>query len=83
MRQFSIKNEKAAKLLDQVTAVTGEGKTEAVISALELYRERLLVSPDVEAAVLAIRRKVHAAIGREQLGKAPSKTEIEAELGMP
>lgn len=83
MRQFSVKNDKAAELLDQVTSVTGEGKTEAVIRALELYLAKLMASPEVESALDAIRRKVHPKIRREHLGKAPSKNEIETELGMP
>ncbi|MEX2535885.1 MAG: type II toxin-antitoxin system VapB family antitoxin [Trueperaceae bacterium] len=83
MRQFSVKNDTAAELLEQVTAFTGQGKTEAIIHALELYREKLMASAEVEAALGTIRQKVHASIKPEYMGRAPSKAEIETELGMP
>lgn len=42
MGQLSIKNERAADLLERITRLTGQGKTEAVIQALELYQTKLL-----------------------------------------
>jgi hypothetical protein len=83
MRQFSIKNERAADLLDRITRFTGEGKTEAVIRALELYEGSLMQSPDVAARIESIRHAVHGQVRPEYRGKAPGKSEIEAELGMP
>jgi hypothetical protein len=83
MKQFSIKNDAAGNLLEQVTAITGEGKTEAVIHALELYRDKLMVGPDVVGALDSLRRNVHDVIKPENLGEQPSKAEIEKDLGMP
>ncbi len=83
MRQFSIKSEKAAALLDAVTRLTGEGKTEAVIRALELYQASLLGNRETEAVIRSLRENVHAHLKPEHLGHAPSKEEIEAELDMP
>lgn len=83
MPQFSIKNARASELLDEVTRISGEGKTEAVIHALERYRADLLAQRDVADVLASIRKRVHARIDPRYLGAAPSKEEIEAELGMP
>lgn len=83
MRQFSIKNEQAADLLEQIISFTGEGKTEAVIHALELYQSNLLGNRDAAATIAAIRQHVHPHIAPEYKGRVPSKAELEAELGMP
>lgn len=42
MRSFSIEDKHAAELLDRITALTGQGKTEVVVRALELYQTSLL-----------------------------------------
>jgi hypothetical protein len=83
MRQFSIKNDQAVDLLERITQLTGEGKTEAVIKALELYETRLTQDHEANAAVSAIKNKIHPHLPKRYRGKAPSKAEIEAELGMP
>ena len=83
MRQFSIKNERAATLLEQVTRLTGEGKTEAVIHALEVYQAELLGKREAQAVVSSISQGVHPYVLPEYRGKVPSKTELEDELGMP
>jgi hypothetical protein len=83
MRQFSIKNDEAARLLEQVTTVTGEGKTEAIIHALELYRDKLTSGPELAARLDSLRRNVHGAIKQKYLGRAPTRAEIETELGLP
>jgi hypothetical protein len=83
MRQISIKNDRAAGLLEQITRLTGQGKTEAVIQALELYRAKVLADRETQAVIASIKKNVHAHVIPENKGKAPSKTEIEAELGMP
>lgn len=83
MRQFSIKNVQAAELLDKITELTGQGKTEVVIRALELYQTSLLAGREAEAIVRSIHEGVHPYLKPEYRGKAPSKEEIEAELGMP
>ena len=83
MRQFSIKNDRAAELLDKITSLTGQGKTETVIRALSLYESSLLADPGVESAIRSIRERIHPYLKPEYRGKVPSKEELEAELGMP
>ena len=83
MRQFSIKNDRAAALLEQITRLTGEGKTEAVVRALELYRTKLLGRHDAAAVVDSIREGVHPQVLPAYRGRAPGKAEIEDELGLP
>lgn len=83
MRQFSIKNSQAAELLDKITRLTGQGKTETVIRALELYQASLLADRNTEAVIQAIHEGVHSQLKPEYRGRAPSKEDIEAELGMP
>lgn len=82
MRQFSIKNDRAATLLEQVTRLTGEGKTEAVIHALEVYQAKLLDKHEAEAVITSIRQGVHPYILPEHR-KVPDKAALEDELGMP
>ncbi|MCA9837410.1 MAG: hypothetical protein KC422_10850 [Trueperaceae bacterium] len=48
MKQFSIKNDQASELLDKPTKLTGQGKTETVIKALELYESSLSKRKDIE-----------------------------------
>jgi hypothetical protein len=83
MRQISIKNDQAADLLEQITRLTGQGKTEAIIQALELYQAKLLADRETKAVIASIKEHVHPHVMPEYKGKAPSKTEIEADLGMP
>ncbi|MDQ3458158.1 MAG: type II toxin-antitoxin system VapB family antitoxin [Deinococcota bacterium] len=83
MRQFSIKNARAGLLLEQITRLTGEGKTEAVVHALELYQSKLLGKREAEAVINSIRQAVHPYVLPAYRGKAPDKSEIEDELGMP
>lgn len=80
MRQINIKNKTASDLLDRITGSTGQGETEAIISALELYDRQLRGQSEVEAQIDWIRNNVHPAVKPEFLGKAPSKAEIEEEL---
>lgn len=82
MRQINIKNAAAADLLDRVVATTGQGKTDAVIQALELYLKSLEASKRAEAAIALVREQLHPAIGPEHLGKTPGKGEQEELLGM-
>lgn len=82
MRQINIKNDTAAELLDDVLKVTGQGKTEAVITALELYLKSLEASKRAEAAIALVNQRLHPVIDPEYLGGAPSKAEQEELLGM-
>lgn len=83
MRQFSIKNDRAADLLEQITRLTGEGKTEAVVRALELYQAMLLGKREAEAVIASIKQAVHPYVLPAYRGKVPTKREIEDKLGMP
>ena len=83
MKQFSIKNDHAVELLERITMLTGEGKTEAVVHALERYRDELLDTAGVEDVIDSIRTAVHPHLAPEHRGRAPGKAEIEAELEMP
>lgn len=83
MRQFSIKNDRAAALLERITHLTGEGKTEAVVHALELYQEKLLGEREAEAVIASISQSVHPGVLPAYRGRTPCKAEIEDELGMP
>lgn len=83
MAGFNIKNPKAEALLEDVVRLTGEGKTEAVIRALERYRAELLAERRSAEVIASIRGRVHTGIAPEHLGAAPSEETIEADLGMP
>lgn len=83
MKQISIKNQCAAELLEQVSRLTGQGKTETIIHALELYRAKLLADREIAAVVASIKEHIHPHIRTEYRGKRPTEAEIEADLGMP
>lgn len=83
MQQFSIKNDQASKLLDKLTKLTGQGKTETIIKALELYESSLLKRRTTAEKIEHINQHIHPFIKEEYRGKAPTKEEIEEELGMP
>jgi len=82
MRQINIKNEHAAELLDQAMMMTGKGKTEIAIEALEWYIKSLEADKSAEAAIRLIKEKIHPYILPEYRGKSPSKEEQEELLGM-
>ncbi|MDQ3458842.1 MAG: type II toxin-antitoxin system VapB family antitoxin [Deinococcota bacterium] len=82
MRQINIKNDRAAKLLDDIVKATGQGKTEAVISALGLYLKSLGASKRAEVATELARERLHPTIDPKALGRVPSKKEQEELLGM-
>ncbi len=82
MKQISIKNERAADLLERVVLVTNESKTDAVTHALELYLKSLEASKRADAAIAFVREKIHPNLEPGQLGRAPSKKEQEELLGM-
>ena len=82
MQQFSIKNDHAVNLLNDLTKRTGKGKTELVIEALESYRESL-GNKELCRLVEFVEKEMHTMFKPEDLGKAPTKEEIEEMLGMP
>ena len=83
MQQFSIKNDHAVELLNDLTKRTGKGKTELVIEALESYRRSLGEDKELDSLIEFTKRRIHTMFPPSSLGKAPSKEEIEEMLGMP
>lgn len=80
MRQTSIKSDRVAGLLEEITARTGETKVEAVTRALE-HRLRALPEESAEGRTLDwLRTSVWSSLG-EDYGRAPTKEEQEDLLG--
>ncbi len=81
----NIKNERVERLLDEVTALTGESKTEAVRRALEERRDRLARSgTDIHPADRLRRllvREVWPTIPAQVRGTRLTKAEEERILG--
>ena len=81
----NIKNERVERLINEVAALTGESKTEAVRKALEERRDRLARAPlDATPAVRVRRvleREVWPSIPARELGRRLTKAEEEAILG--
>lgn len=82
MKQISIKNERAADLLERVIHITDESKTDAVTRALALYLKSLEASKRADAAIAYVKERIHPNLEPGQLGRAPSKKEQEELLGM-
>lgn len=82
---LTIKNPRVDKLLDEVTRITGESKTEAVRKALEERRQRLAyrTAPTCDVADLLnfLEDEIWPQIPSELLGTRLSKAEEEAILG--
>lgn len=83
---LNIKNEEVEKLVDEVSRATGETKTEAVRKALLERKRRLsfrLGRRDRREEIFRfLEREIWSRIPQEQLGKAPTKEEVEEILGM-
>ena len=81
----NIKNERVERLLDQVAALTGETKTEAIRRALEERRDRLTRYPAQATPGDRLRRvlerEIWPTIPAQQLGRRLTKAEEEAILG--
>lgn len=82
---LSIKNPDVDRLIDEITAVTGESKTEAVRRALLERRARLRerVTPEARRRQILrfLEREVWSVVPADQLGRAPDRAEREAILG--
>jgi antitoxin VapB len=82
---LNIKNPEVERLVDEVVAVTGESKTEAIRQALTERRARLRarVSPEARKRLLRdfLEREVWSRVPEAQRGRAPGKAEREAILG--
>jgi antitoxin VapB len=81
----NIKNERVERLLDEVAALTGESKTEAIRRALEERRDRLArFAADAHPADrlrLFLEREIWPSIPPHQVGRRLTKAEEEALLG--
>ncbi len=82
---LNIKNPEVERLVDEVAAVTGESKTEAVRVALLERRARLRMRVTADARARRVQRflegEVWAVVPADQLGRPPAKSEREAILG--
>ncbi|HSR41607.1 MAG TPA: type II toxin-antitoxin system VapB family antitoxin [Longimicrobiales bacterium] len=82
---LSIKNPEVDRLIDQITAMTGESKTEAVRRALAERKARLRqrVSPGERRDRLRrfLEAEVWSVVPPDQLGRAPDRAERERILG--
>ena len=82
---LNIKNREVERLVDEITAVTGESKTEAVRRALLDRRAGLRLRVTQEGRRQRVRRflerEVWSALPPDQIGKAPDKDERERLLG--
>lgn len=82
---LNIKNPEVERLVDEVVDMTGETKTEAVRQALQERKRRLAVRKGggdrEERLIRFLEREVWPNIPPDQLGKPPTKEEIEEILG--
>lgn len=82
---LNLKNSQVERLVEEVAAITGESKTEAVRKALEERKERLalrLVHRDRKGEVLRfLQTEIWSKIPSDLLGQGISKAEQEEILG--
>ena len=82
---LNIKNAEVERLVEEISRLTGESKTEAVRRALEERKGRLAfrVAHDNRADRLRafLAREIWPVVPKEQLGRPLSKAEEEAILG--
>jgi antitoxin VapB len=82
---LNIKNHEVERLVDEVAALTGESKTEAVRRALleRRSRLRLRVTPSGRRERIRrfLEREIWSALPPEQLGRGPDRVERERILG--
>jgi antitoxin VapB len=82
---INIKNSDVEQLVNEVTRITGETKTEAIRKALEERKDRLqlrVAGGNRRARILRfLEREVWPAIPKEERGRVLSKAEEESILG--
>lgn len=82
---LSIKNPEVERMLDEIIAITGETKTEAVRQALAERKARLRFrvadSRRKDRVWRVLEQEIWSRIPPDQLGKAPTKAEREEILG--
>jgi antitoxin VapB len=83
---LNLKNPQVEQLVEEITGMTGETKTEAIRQALLERRRRLAFrighADRREEVERFLEREVWARIPEDQLGKAPDAREIEQILGL-
>lgn len=81
----NIKNERVELLLDEVAALTGETKTEAIRRALEDRRDRLVrystESNPADRLRRVLEREIWPSVPPDQLGRQLTRAERESILG--
>ena len=81
MRQTSIKSDRVADLLDEITRRTGESRVDAVTIALEHRLQELAGGARAERALVWLESAVWPKLPQETRGRAPSREEQEELLG--
>lgn len=82
MRQTSLKGDRVAELIDEITMRTGESKIQAVQRALEDRLEKIAAEPKGRLTLDWLRTSVWPRLGTSR-GEAPTKEEQEELLGYP
>ncbi len=81
---LNIKNAEVERLVDEVAAITGETKTEAVRRALEERAQRLSLRSrrprTLEEALAVLQRDIWSMIPSDKLGRPPLTREEEDEI---
>jgi len=82
---MNIKHDRVEQLAEEISKLTGESKTAAVLRALEERRERLALglsgTQRLAQALDYLQKEIWPAIPRKQLGRRPTKKERERILG--
>ena len=82
---LNIKNKKVEKLIEEIVEITGENKTEAILSALTERKERLAfrIHPQSrrQRQIDFLEREIWPKVPPAELGREMSKSEIETILG--
>ena len=81
MKQTSLKSDRVAELVEQITRQTGESKVAAVAIALEERMRRLESQDRAQRTLDWLRASVWPNLPEDQRGRAPSREEQEELLG--
>ena len=81
MKQTSLKSDRVAELVEQITRQTGESKVVAVTIALEDRMRRLESQDRAQRTLDWLRASVWPNLPADQRGKVPSREEQEELLG--
>lgn len=82
---LNIKNKKVEKLIEEIVEITGENKTEAILSALTERKERLAfrIHPKrrLQRQIEFLENNIWPGIPQSELGREMSRSEIDTVLG--